>query len=116
MGNTNTEWLSMTDTAIIGKIGHFIKHHRLEQNKTQIQLAKEAGLNQWTLSQVENGKAITLSSLIQLLRALDVLYVLDHFEVTNEISPIEYAKLQKKKRKRASRKHKDNDTKEDIGW
>ena len=39
-------WQSMSDGAIIKNIGSFIKHHRLEQNKTQAQLAFEAGITQ----------------------------------------------------------------------
>ena len=116
MVKTNTEWVSMTNAAIVNEIGSFIKHKRLEQNKTQSQLAKEAGLNRWTLSKIENGDSITLSTLIQLLRALDTLYVLNDFKFSNEISPIEYAKLQKKKRQRASSKKRDEDTNKDLGW
>jgi transcriptional regulator with XRE-family HTH domain len=101
MGNTNTNWASMTDKAIIETIGSFIKHQRLQQNKTQMQLAKEAGLNRWTLSQIENGEAITLLSLIQILRTLDLLYLFDGFSEKEQISPIEYAKLLKNKRQRA---------------
>ncbi|MCP4576488.1 MAG: hypothetical protein GY846_09425 [Deltaproteobacteria bacterium] len=39
---TNTDWVAMSDKAIIGAIGVYIRHQRLEQNKTQAQVAKEA--------------------------------------------------------------------------
>ncbi len=42
MDKTNINTLS--DTAIVAAIGAYIKHHRLEQNKTQSQLAKDAGI------------------------------------------------------------------------
>ena len=116
-GNTNINWIEMTDAAIVEQIGRFIKQSRIEQNKTQLQLAKEAGLNRWTLSQIENGGTVNLSSLIQLLRALDVLYVLNHFELIEEISPLAYAKLRKKKKQRVRDKKNDNNNQtEDIGW
>lgn len=117
MGNTNINWVEMTDRAIIEQIGRFIKHTRLSKNRTQKQLAIASGLNRWTISQIENGEAVTLTSLIQLLRALDVLYVLDNFEVNEAISPLAYAKLKKEERKRARNNDSKSANKEDdLGW
>ena len=117
MGNTNMNWVEMTDMAIVGQIGRFINHTRLNLNRTQEQLAKDAGLNRWTISQIENGESINLTSLIQLLRALNALYVFDTFKVTDEISPLAYAKLKKEKRERArSKTQKLNNKKEDSEW
>ncbi|NEW78713.1 MAG: helix-turn-helix transcriptional regulator [Gelidibacter sp.] len=104
MGNTNTNWVAMSDSAIVVAIGKYIKEQRLLQNKTQLNLATEAGVNRWTISQIENGEAITLLSLIQILRALDQLHVLDAFKIEQQISPIELAKLAQQKRQRASSK------------
>ena len=115
-GGTNMDWVKMSDVTIVENLGKFIKHIRIQQNITQVQLAKMAGLNRWTIGQIENGESITLTSLIQILRALDVLYVLDDFEVIDEIDPIEYAKLQEKKRKRARTKQVDNKKDKDLGW
>ena len=75
-----------------------------------------AGLNRWTISQIEKGESVTLATLIQVLRALDVLYVLKQFEINEEISPIEYAKLQEKKRQRARSKGTEKEQNEDLGW
>lgn len=117
MGKTNTDLVQMTDLAIVAQIGRFIKHTRLSKNKTQGQLATAAGLNRWTISQIENGEPVTLTSLIQLLRVLDVLYVLDHFEVNEVISPLAYAKLKKEQRQRASgNKNKATNKVDDLGW
>ena len=100
MGKTNKDWTSMSDRAIVKSLGEYLKAKRLESNKTQQQLATEAGLNRWTMSQIENGESINLITLIQILRALDDLQLLDGFQVHNQISPIEYAKLQKNKKQR----------------
>ncbi|MES2573814.1 MAG: helix-turn-helix transcriptional regulator [Bacteroidota bacterium] len=108
MGNTNTNWTAMTDRAIVNKIGEFIKEERLKINKTQAQLAEEAGLNRWTLSQIENGEAISMISLIQIMRALGILHLLEIFSVQQEISPIELAKMDQQKRKRAGKQDNDN--------
>lgn len=95
---------SMSDKTIIQFIGNYIRHQRLKQNKTQSQLAHTAGVNRSTVSQIENGEPITLSSLIQVLRALDCLSVFTSFEIRNQLSPIALAKLEKKQRLRARNK------------
>lgn len=92
-------WNSMTDKSITGKIGAFVQHHRLSQNRSQTDVSQAAGISRSTLSLLERGEKINLNSLIQVLRVLDLLYVLDVFEVTDEISPLEYVKLQKKSKK-----------------
>ena len=92
----------MSDNVIVKALGEFIRHHRLEQNKTQAQLAEEAGINRSTLSAFEHGKRSNTITFIQLLRALNLLHVLESFRVQTQPSPILLAKLEQKKRKRAS--------------
>ncbi|MDA3953593.1 MAG: helix-turn-helix transcriptional regulator [Bacteroidales bacterium] len=116
MENTNNNWIAMGDNAIIVAIGKFIKQKRLQENKSQVLLSKEAGLNRSTLVKIENGESITLSSLIQILRVLNLLHLLDIFTIEDKISPIEYARLKEKKRLRARKKNTESDSKEDIGW
>ena len=111
-----TNWASMTDKALMETIGSYIQHHRLNQNKSQSDVADAAGISRSTLSLLERGEKTTLSSLIQVLRVLDLLYIMDVFKVKDEISPIEYAKLQKNKRKRARNSKKNSDAKEDLEW
>ena len=106
-------WDSMSDKALAMHIGAFIKHHRMEQNKTQEVLAKAAGISRSTLSLLERGETVTLATLIQVLRVLDKLYVLDVFSVQQDISPLMLAKLEKDKRKRASGKGKETRTQHD---
>lgn len=92
----------MSDKALAMHIGAFIKHHRMEQNKTQDVLAKAAGISRSTLSLLERGETVTLATVIQVLRVLDKLFVLDVFSVQQDISPLMLAKIEKEKRKRAS--------------
>lgn len=91
----------MSDDALARQVGLFIKHHRLEQNKTQELVAKAAGISRSTLSLLEKGEAVTLATLIQVLRVLDQLQVMAAFEVQQNISPLALAKAEKEKRKRA---------------
>lgn len=116
MGNSNIDWVVLSNSAIVTQIGNFVKKNRLQQNITQAKLAEMTGLNRWTISKLENGESVNLASLIQILRALDVLYVLNQFEVIDEISPLEYAKLKKKEKERARSKNSKDKDKEDIGW
>jgi transcriptional regulator with XRE-family HTH domain len=113
MMEINNKYNTMTDNAFVETIGQFIKHHRLEQNKTQSQLAEEAGINRSTLSEFEQGKRSNIITLIQLLRALNLLQVLQHFEISTQISPIKLAELEQAKRKRASKQKESNKPKSD---
>ncbi|KPP98374.1 MAG: Helix-turn-helix domain [Bacteroidetes bacterium HLUCCA01] len=44
------EWVPLSDKALAEHIGAFVRHHRLEQNKTQNELATAAGISRSTLS------------------------------------------------------------------
>lgn len=107
-------WDSMSDNALVEQIGAFIKHHRLEQNKTQEMLATEAGISRSTLSLLERGEPVTLATLIQVLRVLDQLRIMNAFVVEESISPLVLAKLEKEKRKRASGKNEDST--HEVDW
>ncbi|KXK51732.1 MAG: helix-turn-helix protein [Chlorobi bacterium OLB5] len=67
-------------------------------------LASAAGISRSTLSLLERGETVTLATLIQVLRVLDQLHVIEAFTVPQTISPLALAKMEKEKRKRASRK------------
>lgn len=103
MYKSNIKWNSISDRALAETIGAFIKHHRLEQNKTQNQLSEEAGINRSTLVKFEKGVNSTLLTFIQLLRALNMLYVLQQFQAEQQLSPIQLAELEQAKRKRATK-------------
>lgn len=106
-----SDWTAMSDKALAGQIGAFVRYHRLEQNKTQNTLAHEAGISRSTLSLLERGETVTLATLLQVLRVLDRLQVMNAFVVEERISPLMLAKIQKEKRQRARGKQ-GNDTTE----
>ena len=111
------QWVSMSDKALTTHIGAFVRHHRMEQNKTQDELATEAGLSRSTLSLLERGETVTLTTLIQVLRVLDQLNVMSTFEVNETLSPLALARLQKEKRQRASSKSgKKEEKTKDTDW
>jgi transcriptional regulator with XRE-family HTH domain len=113
MDISSKNWLEMNDNALMETIGAFVKHHRLAQNKTQQQLATEAGINRSTVTQIENGGKINLQSLLQVLRVLNLLYVMDSFKIQEQVSPIQLAKLEQQKRKRARNTDNNNPKKSD---
>jgi transcriptional regulator with XRE-family HTH domain len=102
-------WFEMSDTALAKVIGAFVKHHRLQQNKTQEEVSIAANISRSTLSLLEKGEAVTVPTLIQVLRVLDLLYVMNIFTIQEEISPLLLAKLAMKKRKRSRGTNKEND-------
>jgi transcriptional regulator with XRE-family HTH domain len=97
-----------SDKAILASMGGWIKETRLRQNKTQQELADAAGINRSTLIQMESGAGGGLLTFVQILRALDQLYIFKNFEITEQISPLLLAKMQRKKRKRATSSHPQN--------
>jgi len=108
-------WMAASDTAILETIGSFIKHHRVQQNKSQSQLAKEAGIVRSTLSLFERGQNTSMIVFVQLLRALKLLHLLQEFQVKQQISPIQLAKFEQSKRIRARRTDK-NEAKPKSDW
>ncbi|HEY5498822.1 MAG TPA: helix-turn-helix transcriptional regulator [Bacteroidales bacterium] len=99
--NSYVNWVSMSDGALAKHIGAFVRYHRLEQNKTQDVLAHAAGISRSTLSLLERGEAVTLATLIQVLRVLDQLHLMEAFSIPKTISPLVLAKMEQAKRKRA---------------
>jgi len=94
-----------------------VRHHRIEQNKTQGELAKAAGISRSTLSLLERGETVTVTTLIQVLRVLDQLNIMSAFEVRENISPLALARLQKEKRQRArGRSAKKEESSEGSEW
>jgi len=115
--NSDMNWSATSDKAILEMIGHFIRETRLSQNKTQQQLANDAGVARSTLTLLEGGSGGTLLSLIQVLRMLDQLHLFKVFQVSTQISPLLLAKQAKNKRQRASQPgDKNNPSTEETTW
>lgn len=115
MEKTSTEWFATSDQGLLNIIGQFIQDTRLQQNKTQQQVAEAAGINRSTVGQIEKGNGGTLLSLLQILRVLEQLPVLRAFEVEHKISPLQIAKLEQQKRQRARNKDA-NDHTSKVNW
>ena len=97
-------WYALTDSAILQALGQSLQRMRLNQDVSQKELAQRTGLSRRTVSEVENGRPASLKTFVQLLRALERLDVLDGFETSTELSPLQVARLLSQQRHRASRR------------
>jgi transcriptional regulator with XRE-family HTH domain len=67
----------MTDAAVLAELGRRLARHRIERNWTQAELAAEAGVGQATVQRAEWGESVQMTSMIKLLRTLELLGGLD---------------------------------------
>lgn len=81
---------NLTDMELLQRIGGKLKEIRLEQNIKQKELAERAGLSMFSISQMETGHNTSMQSIIQVLRALGRMDMLDAFILYNnvEASPL----------------------------
>ncbi len=91
-----------SDDAVLKEIGNRIAQYRLNQDKTQTALAQEAGISNRTLLRIEHGDSVQASSLIRILRALQLVDNLDALIPEPAVSPVQQLKMQGKQRRRAS--------------
>jgi transcriptional regulator with XRE-family HTH domain len=100
------DWYSMTDIAIEQEIGARVQKERLKQNITQSRLAKLTGLSRVTISLFETGKGSSLSSCVQIMRALQKLENFDSVLPSAEQSPVEILRMQEKGTRQRARQKK----------
>ena len=87
----------MTDAAVLAELGRRLARHRLERNWTQAEMAAEAGLGQATVQRAERGESIQMTSMVKLLRTLELLGALDLAVPESIDLPI--ARLEREQRK-----------------
>ena len=95
----------LTNDALLGELGRRLERHRLQRNMTQPELAQEAGIGRATLQRIEAGASVQTTSLVKLLRALDLLAGLDAAvpaHVERPIAQLERERRGERKRARAS--------------
>lgn len=94
MDFANTNFYERSDADIVRSVGDFIKKQRISRKMTQKDLAERAGINRTTVINLEKGESVTFVSLIQILRALRKLDVLNSFQFKTELSPLKVAAMQ----------------------
>ena len=87
-----------TDRAVLAELGARLERHRVERDLTQEQLAELAGVGRATLQRVERGESVQMTSMVKLLRALDLLGALD--AAVPERIELPIAQLEREQRRR----------------
>jgi len=96
------DWYSMSDPAIMIELGKRLREYRLRKNITQGELARKAGLSTLSVQNLEKGSPVSLSTLIPVLRMLNILGNMGELLPELPLSPVDLLKLKGKNRKRAT--------------
>jgi transcriptional regulator with XRE-family HTH domain len=94
----------LTDEAILTELGRRLAQRRLELQFTQEMLAEQAGVSKRSVERIEAGATAQMSTLIRILRALELLDRLETLVPEAVPRPMDLVKLKGKARKRASGK------------
>lgn len=93
-----------TDEAILAELGGRLAQRRLELQLTQEMLAEQAGVSKRTVERIEAGATAQMSTLIRVLRVLELLDRLETLVPEAGPRPMDLVRLKGKARKRASGK------------
>jgi transcriptional regulator with XRE-family HTH domain len=110
---------TMTDEAVLSELGARLARLRLGRNLTQADLAKAAGVERKVVLRVEAGEPVNATSLVRVLRELDLLEALDRLIPESGPTPIELVDLRGRGRRRASggrRRGRDRDGESPWQW
>ncbi len=94
-------YIAMTDKAVAKEMGRRLKSLRLRRNLSQKEVSIATGISVNAVQTAERGES-KLITYIKFMRALNSLDSLDSFLPEVTISPLELAKMEGKKRQRAS--------------
>lgn len=78
---------TMNDEEILKKMGAKLKELRIEANMKQRELSEKSGLSMFSISQIETGHNTSVLSLIQVLKVLDRMDMLEPFLKEREVDP-----------------------------
>lgn len=92
----------LTPSEIALELGKRLQNHRLQQNKTQAQLAQHIGVSTPTISNLENGKNTTLDTFIHVILALGLSKELETLFGPPPLTIAQLEKFQHPTRQRAS--------------
>jgi len=109
-----TEFLA--DEVVLVELGERFARYRLDRQLTQAEVAEQAGISKRTVERIEAGASAQLSSIIRLLRVLDLLSGLEILLPETEVSPMDLLKRKGKIRKRASSRRNPDQVKESQPW
>ena len=106
----------LTDVAILVETGKRIARCRLDHQLTQANVAEQAGVSKRTVERIEAGASAQISTIIRILRVLDLLPGLDRLIPEPGPRPMELLKLKGKVRQRASSKRRSDRSDRKWSW
>ena len=106
----------LTDDAVMTELGRRLARARLARNMSQKHLAEEAGIGERTVARVEAGASPTLSNVIRILRALDLLDDLDRLVPEPVVNPLAEIERRGRRRRRATPSRADKPRSAEGGW
>lgn len=86
-----------SDKEVLREMGERLKRLRIASLKTQAELATATGVALRTIKNLESGKDVAFSTLVKVMRALQVLQNLDDAIPPQEISPNEIMQMGKQR-------------------
>ncbi|TDB54641.1 helix-turn-helix transcriptional regulator [Photorhabdus khanii] len=107
-------FLEKSASAIAVELGGRLKQARLNNDITQAEVAELVGVTRKTILNAEKGE-VQLEIFVAIMAALNLTEQLELFLPKQNISPIQLAKFQGKKRQRAS-KHRKNNEEDTPEW
>ena len=106
----------LADDAILTEIGERVARRRLDLQFTQADLAEQAGVSKRTVERIEAGASAQMSSIIRILRVLELLPGLDRMISEAGPGPMDLLKRKGKVRKRASKRRQSDRPDEPWSW
>ena len=106
----------LSDNALLEMIGEKVKRRRVSARLTQRQLAERAHVALSAMGNIENGRNCALVTLVQVLRALNALDLLEPFYKEEPISPRAVAQYEKKHPARQRVRNKSTETNPESEW
>lgn len=106
----------LSDEAVLLELGERLARRRIALDLTQAQLAERAGIAKRTLERMEAGASAQLSSLIRVLRAVDLLESLDQLLPPATPGPFDWLRREGKVRQRVSSRRQAERAPENWSW
>lgn len=90
----------LSDETVLKELGSRLARLRIDSELTQENMAEESGVSKSTVARLESGMPVQTTTLIRVLRTLNLLSSLDGFIIAESIRPMETLLSQGKKRQR----------------
>ncbi len=97
----NIDYDTATSSQIEAELRRRITALRLSRNRTQAQVAADAGISRRTLVRFENGEGVSLDTFVRVVMALELQHRFDTLLPDPAVRPIERVRRQGRERLRA---------------